>query len=288
MNDIELASRLEEALHGTPDGDHVDVATLLAGTRRRARRQRTLQRTGLAMGSLAAVASVAVVAVTVTAGPQPLVERQTAAGTPSTLAITVAPTRSASTAPRPGPSPTPESSRPLDGNAFDIPVTVSLTKNEVPPGIRALPDSGELPDMTPIDGKNCNDNGPGPTSIAGRWFSWANNRGTALIDLTVTGYAAGTGAARFKNLVDDTGRCRWLFPPKAVGTAGLRGDGVWAGMASSPQVGAIGHAAIRYGDVIIGVTVRDRQSTPRAAAALAKRLVQLAADRVHDQIPQAR
>ncbi len=41
-------------------------------------------------------------------------------------------------------------------------------------------------------------------------------------------------------------------------------------------------------DVIIRVSVRDTRSTPRAAAALAKRLVQLAADRARDQIPEAR
>jgi hypothetical protein len=176
----------------------------------------------------------------------------------------------------------------LDGNAFPIPVTVNLTQDEVPSSIRPLPDDGETPNMTPIYGKNCNDNGPGATSIAGRWFTWTNRRDTAAIDLTVTGYATGTGPARFKDLVNDTGRCRWVTPKVPVSAAGLSGDGVWAGMGHSPQMGALGHAAIRYGDVIIGVSVRDRQSTPRAAAALAKRLVQLAADRAHDQIPQAR
>ena len=93
----------------------------------------------------------------------------------------------------------------------------------------------------------------------------------------VTGWGSGTGAARFRDLVRDTGQCR--FGREQTEEPGPRtGDPDVAAATSSSGGLAHGWAAVRIEDVIVAVTVVHPDGE-EAAVALARELTALAVPR---------
>jgi uncharacterized lipoprotein len=96
--------------------------------------------------------------------------------------------------------------------------------------------------------------------------------------VVVTGWAQGTGHARFVDLVADTGACRFLDRQTETSTAGMPGDEAWA--ATSSGLAPAGRAAVRLRDLVVSVEVSDPKGTA-AAVAQAERLVGLLAAKLH-------
>lgn len=258
------------------DDEHVDLPRLLQDTRRKAHRARTRRRVALATSCAASVAAVVAV-------PTGLVRLQAAGGarrpasSSPTGSATMAPTtRSTTPAPRPSPGDRPENV------AYPIPDGVGFTKADFPTPLLQVFDVGQYKLEPTVPGQSCQDPGTtGAAPVAGRQWNWAeeeSNRPQLSVALVVTGWAAGTGHARFEDVVRDSGTCRWFAAQAPASTQGMSADDAWAG--SNTTAGqSFAHALVRVGDVLVGVEVVDPRSR-QSALALARRLAVLACRRV--------
>jgi hypothetical protein len=165
--------------------------------------------------------------------------------------------------------------------AYPIPDAVAFTAADLPAGQKRGVDTGQYRHQPTVLQQACQEDRPGARPIAGRQWGWYDERRlseTTSIDHVVTGWAPGTGRARFADLVQDRGLCRWLDRVTPVAHSGLPGDEAWAATTVSNRL-TFGIAAVRVGDVIVGVTVMHPDGV-RPAVALAKQLITVAAERV--------
>ncbi|HYY11731.1 MAG TPA: hypothetical protein VE781_12400 [Kineosporiaceae bacterium] len=265
MNDPDLARLLERALHETLDGDPVDVITLAARTRRRARR-RSATRPARVVLTCAAAATVAIAGIGSLRSPVGATLFR-----PDGPAVVVTTPPATAT-----------------GTTFRIPASVGFAPGELPAGLELLTDKGDEPEWPLITDQVCDSSKGTAGSVAARRVRYFEDKPARSVDLIVTGYPKRTGSTAFDAFTAQSGACTWLRRPTQVSARGLHGDDVWVGTTQGEgRVGGIGYAVVRYGDVIVSVTVRGRDLTPTQATASATRLVQVAADRARDQIPQA-
>ncbi|MGZ4602877.1 MAG: hypothetical protein ACXV0U_04670 [Kineosporiaceae bacterium] len=304
FDDVELAVRLEEALHDTLDGEPVDLARLVQGTRREARRARAARRVGLAVACAASIAAAAVVVPAAIAHVQ---GRDRSLAPPGTLS-SPSPSPIASSTPSPSdtPSRTPSPTLPPPSltdpaslgdseAAYPIPDSVAFRQADFP---RPLPvlgfDSHQLrlqpavPDQGCASPRTARDKAP----IAGRtwdWYERQSDQAQMGVILTVTDYAAGTGHARFEDAAKGRGDCSWSTPQRRAAVGNLGGDEAWAWTeVRSPALSIYyGRVLVRVGDVLVGVEVTDPSGT-RPALRLAEQLATKAARRVAHRIPHAR
>lgn len=268
----EVEALLERALHDRLADGSVDLPRLTAGTRRGIRRARTRRYVTVA-------ACTASVGVAVAAAPTGLAHLQR----PAPNVVVTTPAASATAAPVPTPSPTLGPDDP-DWVAYPIPDAVGFTRADLRRPMIDSYMSGQYRLQPTVDGQSCQDPAiTGPEPIAGRQWGWADeesNRPQRTVIMIVTGWERGTGAARFTDLVEDTGACRWLLLQHPASTAGLDGDDVWAASDEGGRHGLHGRAAVRLGDVIVAVEVTDPDLSETAAAKEARRLVMIAAERL--------
>ncbi len=302
FDDVELAALLEEALHDTLDGEPVDLARLVQGTRREARRARTARRAGLAVACAASIAAAAVVV------PAAIAHVQGRAHSLAPPATVSSPSPIASSTPSPSATPSrmPSATLPppsltdpasLDDSqvAYPIPDSVAFRQADLP---RPLPvlgfDSHQLrlqpaaPNQGCASPRTARDKAP----IAGRtweWYERQSNGPQMGVILAVTGYATGTGHARFEDAAKGRGDCTWSTPQRRAAVGNLGGDEAWAWTeVRSPALSIYyGRVLVRVGDVLVGVEVTDASGT-RPALRLAEQLATKAARRVADRIPHAR
>lgn len=297
-----LTDLLQDALRDRLGTSPVDVTALLGRTRRRARQARVRRRVTLAAACTASVGTAAVIApgavarlqavngtASVASAPEP-----TPGGrrSPVTLTTTPSPTSSASPSPTPVPTPVPTPGPTADpeqrrvyaeGVAYPIPDTVAFRQSDFPRPLTVFGfDSGQYRLQPTVPGQSCQDPSlHGVDPVAGRQWSWSEKSSSAwplTVDLVVTGWAAGTGPARFQDVLHDRGKCRWLVPQRAAFLDTPTGDDSWAGSQVSNGLTA-GHALVRIGDVLVGVEVYDPAGRA-AALTLAERLARTAAGRV--------
>jgi hypothetical protein len=299
---VALAERLEEALRDTLEAEPVDLARLLQGTRREARRAETRRRVKLAVACAASLAAVAVVvpaAIAHVQGRPHTLASQGAVTSPSPIASsTPSPSETPLLTPSaavPPPSPTDPASLDDSEIAYPIPDSVAFRQADFP---RPLPilgfDSHQLrlqpavPDQACQEPRTRRDIAP----IAGRtweWYERQSGQAQMGVILVVTGYAAGTGHARFEDAAKGRGDCNWHVPQRRAAAGNLGGDEAWAGteMRSPAQSLYYGRVLVRVGDVLVGVEVGDPAGIGPSLR-LAEQLATKAARRVADRIPQAR
>lgn len=292
-----LAARLGAALeHGLDEP--VEVTGLLAGARTGARRIRRRRRAGVAV--LAVLAAAAVPSGLDALGPHEQAAQVASAPTtpePEVLATPSTPTN-ATTPPTPEPSvvakpPVRSGDDPAAGTAtpwstdvaYDIPDSVAFAADELPASLELHLDLGQYSRLPTVMGQSCQDPSIGGAEpVAGRAWSWSQGASDSLhevtVDLVVTGWREGTGPEAFTAMVEDTGSCRWMEPQHAQppGELTAAGDDAWVAEASSNGL-AWGRAAVRQGDVLVGVTVQHPDG-PAAAAELSRKLAVVAAGRL--------
>jgi hypothetical protein len=289
-SDEELAARLDSALRAGLSVNHVDVAALLAGSRRRARRLRSQR--------VIAMAAAAAMLVAVPVGyevirPNPTGLAQPAALLPSALPTlrpsTLRPTASAPPTPLvvdlpPNPVPrksrltsTPETSLKVTGSAvYPIPDSLAFTAAELPADLKLDLDVAGAKQPT-VSGQGCDPGNPkAARPITGRQWSWVDSSGkmtSTTVNLVVTGWKTGVGRQAFDELVADTGHCVWVDRQTKVDFSSAQSDQSWSGtsITSTDTVLKYGRAVVRLGDVIAGVEVQDAGGTA-AAVKLAQRL----------------
>jgi hypothetical protein len=252
-SDEQLGARLDSALQAGLESDQVDVAGLLTGSRRRARRLRS-QRITL-------VAAVAVLMIGVPAGLE-VFRPNAGAGPPAVMLGSTSAPASA-----------------LGSSRF--------RPGELPPGL-VLADQTAHNGLPIVAGEVCEANGT-PASPAGRQWTWqTKNKADGLsVRLVVTHWTPGTAARPFDDLVQSTGSCTWPVPQTVQKFTDARGlsssDETWS--AGSTRSGVdYGRAVIRTGDWIAGVEVRD-PSGQAAAVKLAQELAGRLAQRYADGSP---
>jgi hypothetical protein len=296
-SDESLGTRLDSALRAGLDSDQVDVATLLQGTRRRAKRVRT-RRT-------AAVTAVAALVLAVPVGyellnPQPGATAPPAMILPSssgsagarTLAPTARPnpTAAASAVPPSGPV-TPAldlavTGSTVTGNVASLPFTATELPAGLDPTPRLTLNTGEVLVAGQDCGRASSTAVPDPRPVAGWQWLWSPGPKADAgrrISLTVTGWAAGDAAIAVKNTIAGTGHCRWESPQKPYPLTGFPSEESWASTSSDA-----GHysarAIVRIGDGIAGIEVQDPDGTA-AAAKIANRLAAIEAARLAHTTP---
>lgn len=308
-DDDDTVATLEAALRSGLGSGPVDVQALASGTRRGVRRARARRRATIGAAALVVAAvplgyatvldrtavPAQVAATSFTTTPEPTTPWTTAPATAPTTAPTTSPTPPTATTAVPTasevtpPVSVPEPSQPVqtspsdDPNvtAYPIPDAVAFTPADLPAGQRRGVDTKQYRYQPTVLQQSCQEDRPGARPIAGRQWGWYDERRlseTTSIDHVVTGWAPGTGPARFADLVQDRGQCRWLDPVRPVAHSGLPGDEAWAATTVSNRL-TYGIAAVRVGDVIVGVTVMHPDGV-RPAVALAKKLVTVATQRV--------
>ena len=290
-SDEELAARLDSALQADLGSTRVDVAALLDGSRRRARRVRSQR-----IAAMTAVAAL-VVAVPVSyevIRPERNRTVQPAAMLPSS-SLTAMPWSD-----RPTPDPTrtppaadslPSTPVPLDSKLtskpritlkttgstiYQIPDSVAFTAAELPDGL-TLNFDGAGANQPTVDGQVCDPGNPKALRpITGRQWSWVDSSGSmtsTTVNLIVTGWKTGTAKAAFGELVANTGYCQWLDPQTVVDFSTPASDQSWSGTSTSSTDTPLkyGRAVIRIGDLIAGVEVQDANGTD-VAVKLAEKL----------------
>jgi hypothetical protein len=290
-SDEELAARLDSALQADLGSTRVDVAALLDGSRRRARRVRSQR-----FAAMAAVAAL-VVAVPVSyevIRPERNRTVQPAAMLPSS-SLTAMPW---SDRPTPDPTRTPEAVDslpstpvPIDSKLtskprvtlkttgstiYQIPDSVAFTAAELPDGLTLNFDGAGAKQPT-VDGQVCDPGNPQALRpITGRQWSWVDSCGSmtsTTVNLIVTGWKTGTVKVAFGELVANTGYCQWLDPQTVVDFSTPASDQSWSGTSTSSTDRPLkyGRAVIRIGDLIAGVEVQDANGTD-VAVKLAEKL----------------
>ena len=311
-SDEMLGARLDAALRSDLDVGPVDVATLLEGSRHRARRVRTRR---IAAMTTAAVTVLAVPVGYEVMNPGSWSDSQPAAMLPSNSRSDA--DRPVAPADRPIPTAAPSALVPPSADSASArsstgvsPATSAGSQTApgppgtpVPPSIPAsfaafppaqLPDGVSLQstDVNPaqmlVAGQECGPPGSGPAlsvqavrPVAGRQWLWAARTGepsTRSISLTITGWAGVDSSIAFQQAVDGTGYCRWLVPQKPRTPTGDLGPESWASTSSSGDL-HYARTLVRIGNGIVGVQVQDSRGVGPAAA-LADRLTKLQVDRL--------
>jgi hypothetical protein len=166
--------------------------------------------------------------------------------------------------------------------AYLVPDGVALRpKADFPLPVIPMYDGGDYRFQPTVPGQACGSR-TSPNPVAAQQWSWSeenSNRFDQLgVSLVVSGWEPGTTAARFADIRQGDGVCHWSDAPSTVSTAGMPGDEAWA--ASFVHNGyASGRAAIRVGDVIVGVEVYHPDGRA-ASVSLAKELAGVVAERV--------
>ena len=166
--------------------------------------------------------------------------------------------------------------------AYLVPDGVALRpKTDFPVPVVAMYDGGDYRFQPTVPGQACGSR-TSPRPVAAQQWSWSEENSNRLdqlsVSLVVSGWAPGTTTARFADIRQGDGICHWLDDPSPVATAGMPGDQAWAASFVSNGY-ASGRAAIRVGDVIVGVEVFDPAGRA-ASVALAKELAGVVAQRV--------
>jgi hypothetical protein len=113
-------------------------------------------------------------------------------------------------------------------------------------------------------------------------------QGDVAVDVTVNLFATKQGKVAFDQLLVDRGFCRWyeVTPTPAQPAGGAdAGQSFWT-FTGSARPGHLAGGLVRRGDVIVGV-VTTRASESEALTE-AKRLLTLTANRVSEQMPEAK
>jgi len=110
------------------------------------------------------------------------------------------------------------------------------------------------------------------------WYEEDSNDPQMGVQLIVTGWRQGTGPARFADVVENTGACRWTDPVSPASAGDLPGDQAWAGVEDSSLNRSF--AAARLGDLIVAVTVDDNSEGAEPTLAVAKDLLIIAEGRL--------
>jgi hypothetical protein len=247
-SDEQLGALLDSALRTHQPSDHVDVAALAAGSRRRARQIRS-RRTGL-------IGAAAALLVAVPVGYQVL-------------------------APNPHGSAGSESAALLpSGAAHGIPNSMALSPAELPKGL-TLTSQGALPaGSAPASGLACRSKAiAGSQPLSGRQWRWGSSADGTAVTLTISRWAGGTGKKVFADLAAGIGqgRCHWADPQVLRHDAAIAAtDDTWASKSDQtdqPDQRGVGraHTLIRVADLIAAVDVRDLAGA-EAAAEVADRL----------------
>jgi len=286
-SDEALGSRLDSALRTGLDLKHVDVATLVEGSQRRARRIRTRR-----MATLAA-AAVLVLAVPVgyeVINPGPGSGSQSAAMLPSSSRPGA--TKAAEQINRrPNPTAIPSAAAPAAASSAasskagaSIPDAFAFTAAELPAGLVLDGSTKKVGDLV-VDGQDCGGTDKVTQPVVARQWVWSSNRGKAdelTVNLTVTAWEAGAAAPAFAAATDATGNCRWEDPQTLRVLPGVSADETWASTSDVPG-DLCGRAVLRIGDGIVGIEVVDPTSVVTAAA-LADKLAGIQADRLRSGI----
>jgi hypothetical protein len=290
-SDEELAARLDSALQADLGSARVDVAALLDGSRRRARRVRSQR-----FAAITAVAAL-VVAVPVsyevirpernrTVQPVEMLPSSSLTAMPWSNRPTPDPTRTpeatASLPSTPAPNDSKLTSKPrvtlkTAGSAiYRIPDSVAFTAAELPDGLTLTLDVAGAKQPT-VAGQVCDPGNPKAVRpITGRQWSWVDSSGSmtsTTVNLIVTGWKTGTGTEAFRELVANTGYCQWLDPQTVVDFSTPASDQTWSGTSTSSANAALkyGRVVVRIGDLIAGVEVQDASGTD-VAVKLAEQL----------------
>ena len=132
--------------------------------------------------------------------------------------------------------------------------------------------------------------GPGPVSGVNRsaWTGDGTGQADTQVTVTVTGWAKGTGAARFADLRNDTGRCIFSSP-QAVHLWASHPSGTALLSETTGDAGGITWlAAQRVGDLIVSVVVQARTDADGAKAGAAALSDTLARDLRTSGLPAAK
>lgn len=168
-----------------------------------------------------------------------------------------------------------------------VPDGVVPTVEEVGAGRELSSDLGQYADVPVVSGQQCDPLGDGLAPEGGRVLGYFDPRdpGAGSVDLTVTVFAAGQGQQAFTEVVDDTGRCRWVDTVTSSGSP-------WAGpsrylVQGEDVFGApVLRAVARSGDVLVGVEVIDVRGADQARTD-AQRLADLVLERARASMPAA-
>ena len=165
--------------------------------------------------------------------------------------------------------------------AYLVPDAVTLVADsDFPRPMLQLLDLGDYRWTPTVSGQGCGGS-HSPMPVAARQWGFAEENSNRLdqlsVNVVVSGWRPGTTAARFADIRQNDGVCRFSGRTTTVSTAGLPGDEAWA--ATLVENGyPSGRAAIRVGDVIVSVEV-DHPDGKAAAVSLAKTLAGLLAER---------
>jgi hypothetical protein len=181
------------------------------------------------------------------------------------------------TASRPGaPVPTPLRTRPVYRLSGLVP-----REDQLPEGLRYTEETAgfDSPDIPAVMGAQGCPGGPedppaagaGARPVAGTsqpaWQA-GDPRPESAADLTITGWATGTGAERFKDLQENRLACVWAQPQTRVEWPGADPASSW--LSRSTVQGLTQYAAARrVGDLIVAVTVRSKDPAQARARATA-------------------
>jgi hypothetical protein len=166
--------------------------------------------------------------------------------------------------------------------AYRIPPQVVLASSELPQPVTRQLDITDYGGNPVVSGQRCNRPVTTPRPVAGGQWSWfdAGDSEAFAATLVVTGWAPGTAADRFQELVDNSSEvCAFDEPQTPASTTGMTaGDDYAAATGAGPQPPS-GWAAVRVGDVIVSVSVDD-DAGRAASVAAARTLASLVAARV--------
>ncbi|NAZ84043.1 hypothetical protein GTR02_19740 [Kineococcus sp. R8] len=178
-------------------------------------------------------------------------------------------TPSAGTTPAP-PAPTSRLANPDVPVAYDVP-DMTRAAAALPPGLTLLSDAGQYPRSPTVMGQACSSRPFDPPMVAGRQFTWVDERqrwpDQFTVDLVVTGRQTGGGPVAFQALVQDSGVCRFpdAVDPFALTVAGA--DETWAARYRPEGLTQVLGAA-RVGDLVVGVSLNSPEDGPAQLAAV--------------------
>jgi hypothetical protein len=302
-SDETLGARLDSALRSGLDLGQVDVATLVEGSRHRARQVRT-RRIAAAVASAALVLAVPVGYEVVNPGGQ--TSSQPAAMLPSgsrspadralaptarpkpTAVPSVVPPPGASSALIPGSTGSTSPSGPSGSPTRAVPTSIpdsfaSFTAAQLPAGV-SLERTAPLTVGVLVAGQECRSQSSGRSSavrpVSGRQWVWAAGTGAEnrSVSLTITGWAGDDSAIAFRQAITDTGDCRWAGPQKVRELTVRLGEESWAATSSAGKQ-HYARTLVRIGNGIVGVQVQDPDGVGPAAA-LADRLARIQVTRM--------
>ncbi|MEJ5887830.1 hypothetical protein WDZ16_05075 [Pseudokineococcus marinus] len=146
--------------------------------------------------------------------------------------------------------------------AYEVPDLGATWAAALPAGQVGLGDLGQYRFQPTVPGQSCNGGSSSPRSVAGRQWMWAEEDSDRLdqttVELVVTGWPEGGGAAAFADVVEDDGHCTWYDDvPSPADVAVPSADEAWAGVRQSPvgDGSTVLLGAARAGDLVVGVQV---------------------------------